>query len=208
MRMIMSKRKKKSSGFGLFVVGTLLVVGVACAAYYAINTLHWGVTPPKQKPAVTITPGPALAPEHTVYLYLVKQDKRGFHLGRTPVVTRSAGSVLDAALNAMLATNKQAGLSAGLIPEGTKLLSPIQVEHGVATANLSQEFVDNFSGGTEQEAATVNSIAHTLVSNSGGKVHSVHILVEGKKVESLGGHFVLTDPVSADSAILRPGSLN
>lgn len=204
----MSKRKKKSSGFGLFVVGTLLVVGVAFAAYYGISVLHWGVTPPKQKPRVTITPKAVVTTQQTIYLYLIKRDKRGFHLGRTPVATKETGSALDAALTALLATNKQGGLSAGLIPEGTKLLSPVQVKHGVATANLSQEFVDNFSGGTEQEAATVNSIAHTLVSNSSGKVHSVQILVEGKKVESLGGHFVLTDPVSADSAILRPGSLN
>lgn len=204
----MGKRKKKSSGFGLFLLGTLLVVGVACAAYFGINKLHWNVTPPKGKPVVSVTPTHAPVTDRTIYLYLVQKDRRGFHLGKTPVTTQSEASLFDAAMDALLATNKQGGLSAELIPEGTKLVSPVQVEHGTATVNLSHEFVDNFSGGSEQEAATVNSIVHTLVSNSGGKVHRVQILVEGKKVESLGGHLTLSDPVDADSAMLRPGSLN
>lgn len=205
----MGKRKKKSKGIGkTLIVGALLVAAVALAAFYGIDKLHWVVTPPKQKPEVTITPKPVLIPERTVYLYLVKKDSRGFHLGKTSVATKGTGSVVDVALNAVLATNKQAGMSAGLIPVGTKLLSPVEVKRGVATVNLSKEFVDNFSGGSDQEAATVNSIVQTIVTNGGGKVHSVRILVEGKKVESLGGHFPLTDPVSADPAMLRPGSLN
>lgn len=205
----MAKRKKKrSAGIGLFLLGTLLVVAAAFAAYYGISKLHWGVTPPKQKPQVTVTPELTPVTERNIYLYLIKKDKRGYHLGRTSVATKSAGTNLDAAMDALLATNKQEGLSSGLIPEGTKLISPVEVSHGVATANLSREFLDNFAGGSEQEAATVNCIVHTLVSNGGGKVDSVQILVEGKKVESLGGHFMLTDPVSADSAMLRPGSLN
>lgn len=204
----MGRRKKKSAGFGLFVIGTLLIAGVALAAFYGINTLHWGVTPAKQKPQVSVTPGPTPAAQRTIYLYLVKRDKHGFHLGQTPRTVAAEGGILDAALRALLATNKQGGISAGLIPEGTRLLSAVRVGNGIAIADLSHEFTDNFSGGSDQEAATVNSIAHTLVSNSEGKVHSVQILVEGKKVESLGGHLTLTDPVSADSTLLRPGSLN
>ena len=84
---------------------------------------------------------------------------------------------------------------------------PVRSKGNIATINLSREFTDNFSGGSDQEALTVNSIVHTLVSNSGGKVNSVRILVEGETVETLGGHFELTDPVKADSTLLRPGSL-
>ena len=204
----MAKRKKKSAGFGAFVLGTLLIVAAAAGAYYLINKMQSSITPPRQKPQVSVNPSLAPETERKVYLYLLQKDKQGFHLRKTPVTTKSAGSTLDAAMDAMLVTNKQGGLSAGLIPEGTKLIAPIEVKGGVATANLSQEFVDNFSGGSEQEAATVNCIVHTLVTNSSGKVHSVQILVEGKKVESLGGHFSLSDPVRADSAMLRPGSLN
>lgn len=183
-------------------------MAAAFAAYYGISSFQWNITPPREKPRVSVTPRPAVMTQRTVYLYLIKKDSRGFHLGKTPVTTTSEGSVLDAAMDALLATNKQEGLSAQLIPEGTKLVSPVEVKRGIATVNLSQEFTENFSGGSEQEAATVNSIVHTLVSNSDGKVRRVQILVEGKKVESLGGHFGLADPVAADSAMLRPGSLN
>ena len=87
----------------------------------------------------------------------------------------------------MIATNKQEGETGALIPKGTRLLSPIKVSHGVATVNLSVEFVNNFEGGSVQEALTLNSIAHTLVKNSGGKVRAVRILIEGKPAEPLGG---------------------
>lgn len=202
----MARRKKKSAGFGAFIAGTLLLVAAAGVAYYGVNTLHWG-SAAKTKPKVTVTTA-EVTPQQTVYLYLVKQDKRGYHLGKTAVTTRDTGEAMDLALNALFATNKQQSLSSGLIPEGTKLLEPVKVERHIAVANLSKDFVDNFSGGSEQEAATVNSIVSTLVDNSGGKAHRVQILVEGKKVESLGGHFVLTDPISEDPAMLRPGSLN
>jgi spore germination protein GerM len=204
----MAKRKKKTAGVGLFILGTLLVMAAAFGAYYGINNLHWGVTPPKQKPHVSVTPELAPESQRTVFLYLIQKDKKGYHLGRASVETTSEGAKLDAAMDALLATNKQGGISAGLIPEGTKLVSPVEVKRGVALVNLSKEFVDNFSGGLEQEAATVNSIAHTVVTNGDGRVRSVQILVEGKKVESLGGHFSLAEPVRADSAVLRPGSLN
>lgn len=204
----MAKKKRKSSRIGTYILGALFVMAAAVAAYYGIERLNWRVPPPRHKPVVSVTPELAPATERTVYLYLVAKDRKGYHLERTPVTTRSEGSTLDAAMDALLATNEQEGLSMGLIPEQTKLISPIEVRRGIATANLSREFVDNFSGGSETEAATVNSIVHTLVSNSSGKVDRVQILVEGKKVESLGGHFSLQDPVEADSALLRPGSLN
>lgn len=203
----MAKRNKSGGAGRLLILGIVLVGAAAFATYYGVSKLHWGIAPPKQKPVVTITPRPSIRPERTVYLYILVKDKLGFHLRRTPVTTNERGGILDAALGALLANNKQGGISAGLIPEGTRLLSPVEEKNGVATANLSHEFTDNFSGGSDQEAATVNSIVHTLVSSSDGKVQSVMILVEGKKVESLGGHLPLADPVGADSTLLKPGSL-
>lgn len=200
-------KRRKSGGIGRFIIVGVLVIGAAaCAGYYGINRLNWSVNPPQQKPIVSITPSRVPA-ERTVYIYLLVQDPKGFHLSRTAVTTSERGSLMDAALDALLATNAHEGISAGLIPDGTTLVSPIEGKGHVAVVNLSQDFVDNFSGGSDQESATVNSIVHTVVYNSGGELDSVQILVEGKKVESLGGHFPLADPVYADSTLLKPGSL-
>jgi len=205
----MAKKKKKSTGSGkLMMLGVLLVGAAAAGAYFYVSKHPFGLTQPAQKPIVTVTQRPVpLAPERTVYVYLPKRSKKGAYLARVAATTRQNGDLLDAALKTLLDTNKQGGLCAGLIPEGSKLLAPVSVEHGVATINLSREFTDNFSGGSDQEALTVNSIVHTLVSNSSGKVSSVRILVEGKPVETLGGHLELTDPIEADSTLLRPGGV-
>lgn len=205
----MAKKKKRSTGSGiLFILGVLVVCAAAAGAYYYMSKFPFGLKQPAQKPIVTVTPRPVpLAPERKVYVYLPKRSTKGFYLARVAEASREKGDILDAALKTLLDTNKRGGMTAGLIPEGTKLLSPVRVRDGVATVDLSGEFTEKFSGGSEQEALTVNSIVHTLVSNSGGKVSSVRILVDGKTVETLGGHLELTDPVEADSTLLRPGGV-
>lgn len=205
----MARRKRKSTGSGkLIILGVLLVGAAATGAYFYVSNHPYGLTQPAQKPIVTVTPRPVpLGPERTVYIYLPKRSSKGAYLARVTATTRQKGDILDAALATLLDTNKQGGICAGLIPEGAKLLSPVQVRDKVATINLSREFTDNFSGGSDQEALTVNSIVHTLVSNSSGKVSSVRILVEGEAVETLGGHLELTDPIEADSTLLKPGGV-
>lgn len=204
----LAKKKKKATGIGkLFIIGVLILGAAAAGAFYYINKLPTNLVIPKQTPTVTVKPLPPVIEQHKVRIYLPKRDKKGFHLGWETRTTQDKGDILDAALNCLLATNKESGIIAGLVPKDTRLLSPVRVKHSVATINLSHEFTDNFSGGSDQEAATVNSIVHTLVYNSGGKVRSVRILVEGKTVETLGGHLDLTEPVKADNELLRPGSL-
>jgi len=78
------------------------------------------------------------------------------------------------------------------------------VKAGVAVVDLTKQFQENFSGGTMQEALTLNAIAHTVVNNSEGKVKRIRILVEGEPVETLGGAFELGEPFSADSTLLKP----
>ena len=203
----MARQKRTSTGSGkLFILGVLVVGAAAIGAYFYVSKHPFDLTQPAQKPIVTVTQRPVpLAPERTVYVYLPK--RKGFNLARVAATTRQKGDILDAALKTLLDTNKQGGVCAGLIPQGAKLLSPVRVQKRVATINLSREFTDNFSGSAEQEALTVNSIVLTLVSNSSGKVSSVRILVEGEAVETLGGHLELTDPIRADSTLLRPGGV-
>lgn len=205
----MAKRKKKAARASRWVIVGVLLIGImAAGAYYASDKLGFSTQPPVEKPKVTITPEPLPTVVHrTVVIFLPKETKRGTYLQRTEVACPEHGDKLDAALTVLLRAGEHSGVAEGLIPDGTKSLSPVKVKGNVATINLSHEFTDNFSGGSDQEALTVNSIAHTLVSNSDGKVNSVRILVEGNAVETLGGHLELTDPVAADSTLLRPGSL-
>lgn len=203
----MARRKKKKTGgsAGLIIGGMILLCVVAAGAYYYMNQRPTGLGQPTQKPVVTVTPQDApQAPERKVIIYLPKQSNTGFYLARVAVMSRDKGDILDTALNALLDTNKDGGTASALIPKETRSLAPVKVRDRVATIDLSSQFTDNFSGGSEQEALTVNAIVHTMVANSGGKVKSVLILVNGASVETLGGHLELSYPIEADSTLLKP----
>jgi spore germination protein GerM len=77
----------------------------------------------------------------------------------------------------------------GVFPQGTRLVG-VSVHNGTLQLNFSKELTDNFSGGSDDEAALVNAISSTA--GSFPNVERVQILVEGKPVESLGGHIDLS----------------
>jgi spore germination protein GerM len=206
---MVKRKKKKSKGLGvLFVILLVSTVAAGAIAYYMMHSSGSIIRPPKQKPVVTIVPNKvADIPEHQkVTLYLAKDADNGVYLVPATRTISVKDGILDEAIKALLTTNKEGGLSSDLIPQGTKLLSPVNIKNGVAMVNLSKEFVDNFSGGSDQEALTLNSIVETVVHNSGGEAEKVQILVEGKTVETLGGHFGLDEPIAPDSALLKPGN--
>jgi len=77
----------------------------------------------------------------------------------------------------------------GVFPQGTRLVG-VSVHHGTLQLNFSRELTDKFAGGSDEEAALVNAISSTA--GSFPNVERVQILVEGKPVESLGGHIDLS----------------
>ncbi len=196
----MAKKKTKGSGVGLWILGVLACIVVAAGIYYYMAVLGKGLEPlrrPTRPPSVTVTE------QRKMVLYLPRETKDGFVLAPVTKTVEEKGGVLDAAVRALLATNRGSGLAANLIPQGTRLLEPVKVEKGVATVNLSKEFVDNFAGGSDLEGLTLNSIVATVIDSSGRKASRVKIEVEGKTVESLGGHLDLTQPLTPDPEIVK-----
>ncbi|MCL5103961.1 MAG: GerMN domain-containing protein [Armatimonadetes bacterium] len=199
----MAKAKKKSSA-GLLVALCIIAFAAACAGSYYYFTKGRAKVTVRQVKEMPLTSKPAPAGrEVTIYLPVI--TKQGPLLAPTTRRTDAKGGILDAAIDALIAASAEKGAAADLVSPGTRLLSPIKIKGGIATVDFSKEFTDNFSGGVDQEALTLNSIAHTLVHNSGGEVKKVRILVEGNTAETLGGHFELTDPITADSTMLKPG---
>ena len=78
------------------------------------------------------------------------------------------------------------------LPAGSELRG-VKIENGLATVNFSTELKSNFHGGDTQEAQAVNSILKTL--GQFPTISKVQILVDGSPVESLGGHFEISEPL-------------
>ena len=111
-----------------------------------------------------------------------------------------AEPTLKSGAPAQLAVAKLAADPATPLPTGTKLLS-LTITDGLATADFSRELKANFHGGDTEEAETVNSILRTL--GQFPTVSKVQILVEGHRVDSLGGLLVISDPLP----VIRPAAI-
>ncbi len=78
-----------------------------------------------------------------------------------------------------------------IMPKGTKLLG-VTVQDGTATVDFSREFGSGFAGGSTSEIMLIGSIVDTLTQFD--EIKTVRFTVEGKPIDSLSGHFDLTEP--------------
>jgi len=90
------------------------------------------------------------------------------------------------------------------IPRGTRLLS-LEVKDGLATVDLSREFSDNFTGGSEDEALTIGVILRTLGQFS--EIKKVLFKLEGQPLDTL-GHLDLSGPQDVNWVGTGLGSSN
>ncbi|MEN6521934.1 MAG: GerMN domain-containing protein [Armatimonadota bacterium] len=196
------KKSTPSAATPLFAAVVLIIVVASLAVWYNKSSrtpLQPGTDIPVTKP----NHGSVTKPDRKVNIYvtqIVGMDPR------LVPIERSVPSDADphkAALEALLATNSEKATPAKyLIPQGTKLIG-VKIEKRTAYADFSKEIKDNFSGGSMNEALLVNAIIHTLAQFD--DVKKVQIMVEGKKVESLGGHLDIAQPLEGDSTLLSKG---
>jgi hypothetical protein len=88
------------------------------------------------------------------------------------------------------------------LPRGTEV-KELTFEGDDATVSLSREYKENFPGGDTPEANAVNAILGTL-GEMGAK--RVQILVEGEKIDALGGNIGLETPLPVPQELLKKGN--
>ena len=196
----MAKKKGSRGKVGaLLLAAAIIVVGLVIGFWLSGRSR---ITSKPEPPKVPYATGQAPQERDKVKIYVMKiiDDEP-----KLVSETRSVPTGADPhkiAVERLLATNREVGPSQNLIPIGTKLLS-LDIHDGIAYVNFSRELKENFNGGSEQEALLINSIFHTLSQFEG--VKKVQILIEGKKVDTIGGHLEISEPVAADSTLLGPG---
>ena len=115
-----------------------------------------------------------------------------------PVVATVETGLQAAALAELLRGPKTAGLHA-LLSKEARVLS-VTVRDRIAYADFSRELVTKFGGGSMTEALAIASIADTLTDFAG--VRRVQILIEGRPVETLGGHMDISQPLPRNEVLL------
>jgi hypothetical protein len=84
--------------------------------------------------------------------------------------------------------------SVSAIPSGTTLRALYLLKDGQAYVDLSREVTAGHPGGTLNEILTVYTIVEVLTTNLPA-ITSVHLLVDGREVETLAGHVDLRRPL-------------
>ncbi len=87
-----------------------------------------------------------------------------------------------------------AGAAASNIPRDVRLLGLYKDTDGILYVDLSYEFRRNFQGDALSEFLVLRGLYESLVSNI-QDIQDVKVLIEGKEIETLGGHFYLLYPL-------------
>ncbi len=80
------------------------------------------------------------------------------------------------------------------VPSGTKLLGVYTGSDGILYVDLSDEFRRNFQGDALTEFLLLKGLYDSIISNVTG-VDDVKVLIEGKEIESIGGHLFALYPL-------------
>lgn len=82
-----------------------------------------------------------------------------------------------------------------VLPLDTKVLGVTAADKTI-TIDFNEKIRDNFYGGAMSEALLLSTIIHTVTEFEGYEDHNVQILVNGKTVETIGGHMGVDEPLS------------
>ena len=153
---------------------TLLIIALAAGAYVIIPFYQQGKTTSSQ-----------------ATLYFIQETPTDFNL--VPVRRQIEGDPSPTqALQALLeGPLPDEGLFAS-VPPSARLLG-LEINQGKATANFSSEIIHDFPGGSLMEAYLVEAIVNTLTEFP--DIAEVQILVDGRVVESIGGHVLILQPL-------------
>jgi len=173
----------------LGLAGGVLVVAAAFAVRRWAGPRPTVVTP--QSPAV-----PARKIQATLF-YLSPDGTRLVPVEREVPFSEGTAEQAKRIVEAQVAPPPPDAVTA--IPSGTTLRALYVLKDGQAYVDLTREAATAHPGGTLNEILTVYTIVEALTTNLPA-ITSVHLLVDGREVETLAGHVDLRRP-------LRPNTL-
>ena len=201
----MSRRRRRSRAPGLVALLIIAVlIGAAGLAWrYHRGWLSLPYLSPSDLPSSSATASrpPAQSGQHTSTVTATLYFRRVRNGAERLVAVRRelpGPAPARTALEALISGEIPAGCERPL-PKGTKLRG-VSIRQGTATADFSQELIGNFQGGSENEGVVVYAIVNTL--NSLPTVERTQITVEGEKLDTLGGHVEISEPLATDEELV------
>ncbi|HHV62173.1 MAG TPA: GerMN domain-containing protein [Firmicutes bacterium] len=139
-----------------------------------------------------------------VVLYFAQSTPTEFYLGTETRDIEGMGAGLPViarrALEELVRGPSPRSKLERLLPSETRVLG-VSIKDHTAYADFSREIQTRFPGGSRTEELMVYSIVNTLTQFP--EIKSVQILVEGKKIDTIGGHIGIMQPLTRDERLVR-----
>ena len=133
-------------------------------------------------------------------VYRPDKDGEWLHAEKHELEIKKDSDKLKAALDTLVEKKPAGDKLVNIFPEKTKVLS-VKTVGGTAEVNLSKDILQGNSGGSLSEMMLVTSIVNTATEFPG--ISKVQILVDGKKIESIGGHMDVLDPLQRNESLIK-----
>lgn len=173
---------KKLSGITLLV---LLFLGGAVAGYLYFSKIFQKDRPPAEETAGPLTKTEDLFSIKIYYPVGNRLQMEERRIQRRTVQMAIAEAVVEEFLKG------PAGVMESNMPKEAKLLGLYKDAGGILYVDLSDEFRRNFQGDALTEFLLLKGLYESLISNI-SEIGDVKVLIEGKEVETLGGHFYIS----------------
>jgi germination protein M len=98
--------------------------------------------------------------------------------------------------------NTSAGTLYGTLPVDLQILD-VQVKENIAYVDFKGDIGEKMQGGSAAEGMALFSIINTLVLDKQLGITKVQFLVEGQKVETIAGHYNVSQPMSEDKEMIK-----
>jgi hypothetical protein len=174
--------KKKISVILIVLLVSAAAGWLAARYYFSQDAISDSLPPGVAKEIIEeLLPMKVIGDEVTVKIFHPSQDEiiaTEIKVGHSPLHMEMVEIVMTEYLK---------GLGEGF--EGAKVLGVYRDRRNFLYIDLSDEFRKNFSGDARQEFLLLQSLYKTVVSNFPW-VEDVRLLIEGKEIESIGGHFI------------------
>ena len=173
-----------------YIVIALFFLLAAAAAGWLVTQHFQSVARQFKQPLIELKGGeatfntgvPAATSDETVAVKVFLPSDTGIMV----VERRIQNNPLPVKMAEEMAAEYLKGLEGGL--NDTKLIGVYRDKRSIIYIDVSDEFRKNFSGDIRQEFELLKSLYQTITVNI-PDTEDVRLLIDGKEVESLGGHF-------------------
>lgn len=187
-----------------FIIIIVIIAALGAGIYAFMFAGYHASVPDNPVTVNTIkNTAPKQLPERTVSIYMVGVDNNQLVLKPLEITINASDEPVEAVMQAFVEQQDTADLG-NPIPDGTRIES-VKVDGDLAEINFSKEFVDGFSGGSDEESLLIKAITKTV--GQFDHIHKIMLKADGKPVNTL-GHLDISEPIMIDDTGLENGASN